>query len=84
MFGEVKQTIDPYSDTACAGHVNKHRLDTEKYTCNILGKEIIVFPDVFSPKHTITKSAEFFIENMVSPEDKRVLDVGTGKSFLLR
>jgi len=83
MFGEVKQTFDPYSEPEVSTrHISKYRSDNEKYTFNILGKEIIVFPEVFSPKHAITKSVEFFIENMVSPENKRVLDVGTGTGVL--
>ena len=61
-------TIDHYLD--------KVRLHNELYTAEILGREIIIYPNVMSPKYD--RSSQIFLSMMQSQKDKTLLDIGCG------
>jgi 16S rRNA G1207 methylase RsmC len=65
-------TIDHY--------LNKVRKHTEPYVENILGKEIIIFPNVMSPKYD--RSSQMMIGMMPTQINKYVLDIGCGTGIL--
>lgn len=56
--------------------MNKIREHKEPYEVNVLGKKIIVFPGVLSPRYN--PSAYFYIENIPSQKNKTVLEIGCG------
>ena len=61
-------TTNPYLD-----QVRAHK---DEYTVEVLGKKIIVFPDVMSPKYDW--SSRFHVENMPNQSDKNFLEIGSG------
>jgi len=56
--------------------MNKIREHKKPYEVNVLGKKIVVYPGVLSPRYN--PSARFYIENIPSQKDKTVLEVGCG------
>jgi len=69
---ESHVTTNPYLDK-----VRKH---TELYTTIVNNKEIIVYPNVMSPKYDW--SSTFIIENLPNFKGKSVLEVGSGCGIL--
>lgn len=55
-------------------------MHTEPYMDEILGKEIIIFPDVMSPKYD--RSSRIMISLMPSQEGKDVLEIGCGTGII--
>ena len=49
---------------------------TQPYTTKVLGKEILVYPRVMSPKYDY--SSTFHIKNMPNQKDKIFLEIGSG------
>lgn len=72
MECKVHNTTNPYLE-----RVRSHK---EPYTTEILGKEIIVYPNVMSPKYDW--SPRFHIENMPNTKDKEFLEIGCGSGIL--
>lgn len=52
----------------------------ELHTHTILGKEFVVFPDVFSPAYF--PSTNFFVESIPFVKDETFLDMGTGSGVI--
>ena len=65
-------TIDNY--------LKKVRLHSERYTEIILDKEIIIFPNVMSPKYD--RSSRIMISLMPSQLGKEVLEIGSGTGII--
>jgi release factor glutamine methyltransferase len=61
-------------------YLKKVRMHTEPYTEEILGKEIIIFPEVMSPKYD--RSSRMMISLMPTQEGKDVLEVGSGTGII--
>jgi release factor glutamine methyltransferase len=55
-------------------------MHTEPYTEEILGKDIIIFPGVMSPKYD--RSSRIMISLMPTQEDKDVLEIGVGSGII--
>ncbi len=72
MEYKVHNTTNPY--------LNNVRSHKEPYTTEILGKEIIVYPNVMSPKYDW--SPRFHIENMPNQKGKDFLEIGCGSGVL--
>lgn len=72
MEYKLHNTTNPYLE-----RVRSHK---EPYTTEILGKEIIVYPNVMSPKYDW--SPRFHIENMPNQKDKEFLEIGCGSGVL--
>ena len=72
MEYKAHNTTDPYLE-----RVRSHK---EPYTTEILGKEIIVYPSVMSPKYDW--SPRFHIENMPNQKGKEFLEIGCGSGVL--
>ena len=72
MEYKVHNTTDPYLE-----RVRSHK---EPYITEILGKEIIVYPNVMSPKYDW--SPRFHIENMPNQKDKEFLEIGCGSGVI--
>ena len=68
MDYDTHHTTNPYLD--------KVRSHTESYLAKVLGKDIVVYPNVMSPKYDW--SSRFHIENMPDQKGKRFLEVGCG------
>ncbi|PIR38274.1 MAG: hypothetical protein COV34_01540 [Candidatus Zambryskibacteria bacterium CG10_big_fil_rev_8_21_14_0_10_42_12] len=68
MIYKRHPTIDHY--------LYKVRLHTEPYTTNVLGKDIIVYPYVMSPKYD--RSSRIFISMMPNQKGKDFLEIGSG------
>ena len=80
MFGQSEGNYDPYREQEVNfNFMKKAKAHKEKYTQNVSGTEIIVFPEVYPPNLAMSASVGLMIQNMVSPHQKRVLDVGTGE-----
>lgn len=69
---QIHKSTNPYLDIV--------RSHTKPYTTEVLGKEIVVFPNVMSPHYDISSS--FAIECFENMEGKSVLDMGTGTGIL--
>ncbi len=65
-------TIDHY--------LKKVRSHIEPYVEEILGKEIIIFPGVMSPKYD--RSSRIMISLMPTQEGKDVLEIGCGTGII--
>lgn len=65
-------TIDHY--------LNKVRLHTEPYITNVLGKNIIVYPYVMSPKYD--RSSRIFISMMPNQKGNDFLEIGSGSGIV--
>jgi release factor glutamine methyltransferase len=72
MEYKIHNTTNPYLE-----RVRSHK---EPYMTEILGKELIVFPNVMSPKYDW--SPRFHIENMPNQKDKEFLEIGCGSGVL--
>lgn len=72
MKYKLHTTTNPYLDL-----VRQHK---KPYTTRVLGKEIIVHPNVMSPKYDW--SPRFHIENMPVQKDRTWLEVGCGSGIL--
>ena len=69
---ELHATTSPYLDIV--------RAHTEPYTTKVFGKEIIVFPDVMSPKYDW--SGVFGVETLPDVRNKTVLELGCGSGII--
>jgi release factor glutamine methyltransferase len=65
-------TIDHY--------LNKVRTHTEPYSAEVLGRQILVFPNVMSPKYD--RSSRMMILMMPPQNDRDVLEVGSGTGII--
>ncbi len=65
-------TIDHY--------LNKVRKHVDPYSANVLGKDIVIFPNVMSPLYD--RSAQIFISLIDFPVGPRFLDVGCGTGII--
>jgi release factor glutamine methyltransferase len=72
MEYKLHNTTNPYLE-----RVRSHK---EPYTTEILGKEIIVYPNVMSPKYDW--SPRFHVENMPNQKGKEFLEIGCGSGVL--
>ena len=72
MEYKLHNTTNPYLEL-----VRSHK---EPYVTEILGKEIIVYPNVMSPKYDW--SPRFHIENMPDQKGKEFLEIGCGSGVL--
>lgn len=61
-------------------HLRKVRLHTEPYLASILDREIIIFPEVMSPKYD--RSSQIFISIMPSQRGKTFLEIGCGSGIV--
>ena len=61
-------------------YLERVRSHKEPYTTEILGKEIIVYPNVMS--HKYDWPPPFYIENMPNQKDKEFLEIGCGSGVL--
>ena len=61
-------------------YLERVRSHKEAYTTEVLGKEIIVYPNVMSPKYDW--SPRFHIENMPNQKGKEFLEIGCGSGIL--
>lgn len=68
MDYKTHSTTNPY--------LERVRLHKKPYTTKVLGKEILVHPNVMSPKYDW--SSRFHIENMPDQKDKEFLEIGCG------
>lgn len=60
--------------------LDKVREHKEPYEVNVLGKKIIVFPGVLSPRYD--PSSHFYIECLPNQKNKTVLEIGSGSGVL--
>ncbi len=65
-------TIDHY--------LNKVRVHDAPYEAEVLGKKIVIYPNVMSPKYD--RSAQIFIGMMPGQADKTFLDMGCGSGVV--
>ena len=72
MKYSLHQTVEPFLD--------KVRSHTQLYMTRVLGKEIIVFPNVMSPKYDW--SSRFVIEHMPDQRNKDFLEIGSGTGII--
>jgi release factor glutamine methyltransferase len=72
MNYQLHSTTNPYLEL-----VRSHK---EPYLTDVLGKEIIVYPNVMSPKHDW--SSRFHIENMPNQSGKDFLEIGCGSGVI--
>ena len=83
MFSNRKQIFDPYSEPKSnVEFLALTQAHKDPYTVEVLGVQIVVYPEVLSPKYEWV--TQFHIQNMVSAREKRVLDIGTGKEKFVR
>ena len=61
-------------------YLKKVRNHTEPYTAEIIDKEIIIFPNVMSPKYD--RSAQMIVSMMPNQNGKEVLEIGCGTGVL--
>lgn len=61
-------------------YLKKVRNHTEPYTAEIVDKEIIIFPNVMSPKYD--RSAQMIVSMMPDQNGKEVLEIGCGTGVL--
>jgi 16S rRNA G1207 methylase RsmC len=61
-------TLDPY--------LAKVRQHNEPYSAVILDKEILIYPNVMSPKYD--RSAQMFIQMLPEQKEKKFLEIGSG------
>lgn len=62
------KTVNPYLQK-----IKRHK---KPYTHKVLGKEIVIYPNVMSPKYDW--SSTFHISNMPNQKDKSFLEIGSG------
>lgn len=72
MTYQKHHTVDHY--------LKKVRAHNEPYVEEILGKEIIIFPNVMSPKYD--RSSRIMISLMPTQEGKDVLEIGVGAGII--
>lgn len=60
--------------------LKKVRSHSESYTEEVFGKEIIIFPEVMSPKYD--RSSRMFLSLMSSQKGKDVLEIGSGTGII--
>jgi len=61
-------------------YLKKVRNHTEPYTAEIIDKEIVIFPNVMSPKYD--RSAQMIVSMMPNQNGKDVLEIGCGTGVL--
>ena len=61
-------------------YLKKVRMHTEPYAATILNKEIIIFPNVMSPKYD--RAPQMIISMMPNQDGKEVLEIGSGTGIL--
>jgi methylase of polypeptide subunit release factors len=69
---ELHETTSPYLDI-----VRKH---TKPYTTKVFGKEIVIFPEVMSPKYDW--AGIFGVETLPDVRNKTVLELGCGSGII--
>jgi len=69
---ELHETTSPYLDI-----VRKH---TEPYKTKVFGKEIVIFPEVMSPKYDW--AGIFGVETLPDVKNKTVLELGCGSGII--
>jgi methylase of polypeptide subunit release factors len=69
---ELHETTSPYLDI-----VRKH---TKPYTIKVFGKELIIFPEVMSPKYDW--AGIFGVETLPDVRNKTVLELGCGSGII--
>lgn len=72
MRYKLHKTTNPY-----LAEVTKHK---EPYTAKILGKEIIIYPSVMSPKYDW--SGSFHVRRLPVMKGKRFLEIGCGSGLV--
>ncbi len=76
-----KQIFNPYLPPQVnLWFINLVKSHKEIYEFELLGKRILIYPNVLSPKYEW--ATEHFIKNLPNCEGKSVLDVGTGTGAL--
>ena len=60
--------------------LNESKNEKKPYTVTVLGKEYIVFPNVFSPKYF--NDTELFAENLPVKTDEEMLEIGPGTGII--
>jgi methylase of polypeptide subunit release factors len=72
--------MDYKTHNTTSSYLERVRSHKEPYTTEVLSKEIIVYPNVMSPKYDW--SPRFHIENMPNQKDKDFLEIGCGSGVL--
>ena len=57
-------------------HLKASQKERRRYQVNVLGKEFVVLPDVFSPKYFV--DTEFFARHVPIKKDGSFLEIGNG------